>query len=305
MIFGKINDEPNSEYHAADVWSNSKLRDFVRQPQYAYRKHVEKSIAPEPFNPGRDLLIGLALHSLVEGGISTFTRDFAVNRQFKDWRTDAAKAWRSAQNALGKRVLDTDDLTDLLRMHASICANPDAAALLIEGGEPEVTFRLGLDKFAVQCRTDRWHDSVKLPSLPEICGPTIAEIKSTASVSAGEFTNFQDQFQSLEYYRQAALYREVVATVLGLERLPELFYVALENSEPFSCVVFRPEESALNLARREIMETLLTLRRCYETGVWPGAPTGILPVGLKRWFVQKQSEALALRTSSREQLTIE
>lgn len=292
MKTGTIFGEDIDAYHEQDAVSHSKLKALDDCPLLYFRKYVARTI-PDDFERKAAQSVGTAIHALLEGGQTSFNHQVAVNRKFKDFKTAEARDWRDTQLLTGKVVLTKAELGTVLSMHASILAHPDASQLLLEG-QPEVTFRLALEKFHVQARADRWHPKgIKLPSLPDRpLRPTIVDLKSTASLAADGFETFQKAFRDRKYYRQAALYREVVASVEGLTELPDFFYVVTENCEPFNTVVFEPDRESMALARKEILGQLRTLRDCYTTGIWPGQPSGVVSLGLDQWYVRKTALAI-------------
>jgi hypothetical protein len=292
---GKIVGESIAAYHAADSVSNSKLKVFASSPLLYFKTYVRPAIKRED-DEAQCLSLGSALGAMVEGGVDCFDRSFAVNREFPNFKTQAAKDWKAAAEGEGKTVLSLDELATVSAMYRSLCANPDAAAVILDG-EPEVTFRLQLDAFSVQARPDRWHEKPVTLSDGITRPVLIGELKTTASLSPSDFTNFLRQYNDLGYYRQAALYREVVATVMGLDVLPELLYVVVENCEPYRCRVFAPDAVSLNLARAEILDQLRELRHCYQSGDWSSGDAGIFPLSLPAYAVRTKLAALEAKTN--------
>ena len=133
-----------------------------------------------------------------------------------------------------------------------------------------------LAKFAVQIRADWFDEKAE-------AGPLILDLKSIEHLE-----DFDRQFLNLGHYRQAAFYCMVAETVLGLDpqKIQFAFLVA-EKSEPFECVIRTPDAAAIAVGRKEAMRDLSTLRTCFETGIWPGAPDEPQLVGLPEWKLKQ------------------
>ena len=96
--------------------------------------------------------------------------------------------------------------------------------------------------------------------------------------------SFDAHFLKLNYYRQAAFYRLVIAEVLGIQTFqPQLVYIVVEKNEPYQTAVLIPDAQALEIGTKEVMRDLSRLKECYETGIWPGEPNQSRSVSLPEW----------------------
>lgn len=287
--FGVIEGEPISDYHATDACSHSKLevfRDEDRGPRRYLETYITKTIPRQPTTAAMEF--GQALDSLLlennpvhviepETYLGAESQKKDAPMVAKPWNNNATacREWHAANS--GKIVLTAGQIRLLEAMKLAVQANPDAAALLLEG-KPQVTFRAKFRWFAVQVRPDKWHaDGVEI-STGEIAGPVIADLKT-----AEDLEMFLKNRKALGYDRQAALYRRVVREILAdlagvrIDEIPppEFYFVVAYKSAPVDTQVFKLSDDDMAIADRECMEDLKYLHRCYEKGEWPGALRGI------------------------------
>lgn len=305
MRTGIILNEPIGDYHAGDAVSSSKLCDLRPCARAYYEKHVAKTV---PKKDGEHFDFGNAAHWLIlEGaqaleercvmqpetymGPASDRKDAPMVAKKWNWNANACKEW--ASKCGGKLILTRADLDLAHKLAAAVAGNPDAAAL-VTGGTPEVTFRKALACFTVQTRADYWHpNGVTLPS-GRIEGPVVVDLKSTRTIE-----HFAADYWKLRYYYRAAFYREVVREVLAdmagepSDSLPfaRFIFVAVEKESPNRCEVFEPTAADLETGRNEMLADLLTLRACYQSGEWPGARLGVLPIELKPWQRKLSADA--------------
>lgn len=297
IIFG----EPSDAYHANDAISSTQLLDLDPCPALFYQKHIEKSV-PRESSPAFDL--GTATHSRLLEGMEAYWKRVAVHPptytnddgEVKKWHEGAGKckAFARLAESQGKLCISEADHALIGRMYQATEQNRDAAALL-SGGTPEVTFRFDAGPFRLQCRADKWHHAgVILPSTGEMTGPAIVDLKTCESIE-----HFRKHFATLKYYFRAEFYRMVVREVLAKEAgapvdeipLPRFFFVAVEKSAPLRCEVF--EMGAATSARgfNEVQAKIVTLRRCFASGKWPGSLTGVQTIELNNWQARQSDEA--------------
>lgn len=287
MKFGKITDEDIRSYHAADAFSSTKAKVFAASPLLYYKRFVERSIPP----PGdtQEFLIGHAAHTLLLEPEAYDKRYYVVpagvgRKSTKDLTLRASLAEANP----GKFELSADDDVLNRRMVAAVLAHPEAARLL-DGGESETTWRIRGAHFAVQARTDRFNAN----GWPGSGWPYICDFKTTASLKADNPKCFRRTFWSYNYHLSAHLYREVVCEILRIpanEPRPRFYWIVAEKEEPLGVEVFEIDDFAYDLASRQLHDILTRLRRCYETGVWPGSPASVQVLTPPAWLVREISQ---------------
>lgn len=268
--FGIIHKEPDEAYHANDAVGSHKLLDLNPYPILYYKKYISKEIPPDNETPA--LQFGKFFHMLACEGETIADAHYAVAPEC-DKRTTAGKTVYAefCKQTAGMRHITKDDYTLAWRMVKAVREKPSAVALLSRG-KPEVTFRHKLASFAIQARVD-WFDDTEKDA------PMIVDVKTIDSLA-----EFDRQFFKFGYYKQAAFYRLVVASILGLQTFqPQFCYLVVEKSEPYQVAIRTPDAESLAIGTAEVMRELANLKACYDSGIWPGEPDVARPVSLPEW----------------------
>lgn len=276
---GKISGEPSDDYHALDAVSHSKLEVFRKRPQLYYRRFVSKT-APRETSNAFDF--GQAAHTLILEGERALAASTAV------WtggeKRKNAGAWKKFQeDNAAKAIITEDELKDLGRMQAAVMEHP-LAAQLMTGGETEITWRVNTRALPVplQCRTDRFN---ALGAALTAGRPFVADLKTTPSLDADEFRNFQKSFVEYGYHRQSGFYSALMRD-LGVD-LRDFFFVAVEKVEPFGVDVYRAADSAVGHGLTETVSDLEGLVKCYASGTWPNRSRELINIEVPEWYVKK------------------
>jgi len=284
LPLGIIHGEPADVYHAAPGVTNHRLLDFARPnvPLLYYRKHVTKE-APDALSSDAKEF-GEYLHALALEGEAVADSKYVVVPDVAPKRPtkaqlnakkpspetlDAIAWWKNFHEVnAGKLEISGADRDLAWRMVGAIRAKPKTRALF-DHGKPEVVARHQMASFTIQSRLDWFNEDQD-----EWKRPLIVDLKSIDSLA-----NFERQFFSYKYYRQAAFYQLVVFETLNLPgAYPRFKFVAVEKEEPFQCLVYTPGEISLDIGRNEVLADLKRLKECYDSGVWPGTPDEEMPV---------------------------
>lgn len=270
LKLGKVIDELNRDYHAADALSHSKLEVFRKRPALYKRKYVDKAVTEE-YDPTKYAL-GTALHAAMEGP-DAWLRSVAVST-FPNFRTKAAREWRDTCGDDSKVILSGEDAETINQCFFGIGSNPTAFNMSV-GAASETTWRFAHPRIPVplQCRTDLYK-----PGHP-------VDLKTTASLDVGDFINFERSFWKLGYHRQAAWYKMVLERC-G-EKVEDFHFIAVETQEPFGVVVYRVSEDAMRIGDEENAKDLADLVECYRTGIWPNKPQDIQEISVPEWYAQR------------------
>ncbi len=270
LKLGKILGELNRDYHGADALSHSKLEVFRKRPALYKRKYVDKAVAEE-HDPSKYAL-GTALHAAMEGP-GAWMNAVAIS-SFPNFRTKAAREWRDNCGETGRVILCGEEVETIGECVAAISAHP-AAVVLTVGADSETTWRFAHPRIPIplQCRTDLYK-----PGHP-------VDLKTTASLDAGDFINFERSFWKLGYHRQAAWYKMVLERC-G-EKVEDFHFIAVETQEPFGVVVYRVSEDAMRIGDEENAKDLADLVECYRTGIWPNKPLEVQEISVPEWYAKK------------------
>ena len=284
MRYGRLDDEPIAEYHAAPAISHTKLSYFEDNfPATYHQKYIAKTLEPE--DPKEHFDIGQAVESLLVG-TDTYKKAVAVNRQWADFKSAAARAWRDETRAAGVIPLSQDNDALVHRMRDAVMRNPDAAAL-IAAGKPQVTFRSRGKHVAAQCRSDWFsHTGTTLPSDGAETGPYDCDLKTIESLAPAAFISFDKQAVQLRYHHAAVWYayviRRVFAEMYGDDEqtLPfvKRYFIVVDKKQFPSATVYTLPAVLWELAEVDLFrdyEPLGTVQRlvaCYANNSWPDAP---------------------------------
>jgi hypothetical protein len=170
-------------------------------------------------------------------------------------------------NQAAGTVLTPDNYRRVRGIHDAVWRNETARTLLRGADDKElsVLWVEEDDEVAILCKARFDLVCRSMGVLPDL--------KTCRSVNPKFFTK---QAWQLGYHLQLAHYLHGGAVAGVAVDLPTI--LAVENDEPFDCVVFKPSVRFMQRgieARREAIKTLL---RCELTGIWPGH--GDRPVSL-------------------------
>ena len=171
----------------------------------------------------------------------------------------AGKAWEAFCASLGDREHVTpDEMAELLATSAAVHANHDAHRL-IEATAHEVLVK--------------WMDATLGPCKARLdgvgkCG--VLEIKTARNVAPRAFAS---QFFSMGYPLQLGWYGWAAEQIDGYESA-QTHVVAVSNTPPIDCVVYRVPSLVLERGRAEAIAIARRYRVCEQLGVFPGVDEG-------------------------------
>jgi hypothetical protein len=282
--FGKVSGEAVEAYHANPAVSHSKMQDFRRIPEYYYRKHVLKV---ECLNEDGDEPTALLRGSMAHACILEHALEarYVVEPDYGDCRKKENKAardeWRAANT--GRKPVSAEDMDTVKRIEEAVRKHPLATQLLANG-EPEVSWRHQLPDFAIQCRTDWWSEAGCELSGGE---PYFVDLKTTSSLSDDVFGNWAKSYERHGYFRQAPFYAAVLGEVLG-RPVRKMFYIVVENREPYGVMVFAPSPESFLQGWVETLEDLKRMAQCYQSNEWPGYPKTLQTIDLPSYYYAKK-----------------
>lgn len=276
MNLGMIHGESFDDYKRSGAVGSHALADFAVSPLLYQRKHLSGEAEADERTPA--FAFGTLFHAaLLEGDIAVASR-FVERPVELDRRTKEGRAQWAELEASGKQIVSADDLALVETMRASVRGKTTAATLLSRGA-PEVVFRTPWSGgLTLQCRCD-WFDAER----DDYQRPTILDVKTVESIA-----DFDRQFRSYAYYRQAGFYQLVVAETLQLPgAYPRFIFLVCEKGEPHDCALFEPCETTLDYARRECLALLKRMAECVATGDWPGQPDTVQSISLPDWQLDR------------------
>lgn len=226
--------EPSKIYHQNSATGSTKLKKI-------YTKTLLHALTEEVNEDSPSLIMGSGLHCAVLEP-ERFSTEFIVSPKF-DRRTKEGKeaSARFEEQAIGKTIIDPDQMNLIQGMKDAIMAHPVALEMLT-GGEAEYSYyakdpETGLE---LKCRPD-YHN-----------GGALIDVKTTADAS---FEGFARQIGNLAYHLQAAFYLDVFNASQGTN-YKDFFFIAVENKAPHAVAVYRLDENHIEAGRKAYRKAL-------------------------------------------------
>jgi hypothetical protein len=256
-----VYDLPLEEYHGdccvGPSISSSGLRAIFNQSPAHYWHE-------SPFNPNRaereekdHFALGSAVHHLILGQ-ENFRRHFVVRPdKWKDWRTDAAQAWREQERRAGRTVLEPKHVEVIEGIAESLKANSLVSAGILNGQiEKSLIFRDEETGIWLKARPD---------AIPAD-GADVVDLKTTTAV---DIHSLQKSIGDFGYHMQGAMIGWALREVLKIE-MASFSLVFVEKQPPYCAriVTLKPEDIALG--QMQLRAALGIFARCLESGCWPG-----------------------------------
>lgn len=215
---------------------------------------------------------GKAAHALLLGD-EVFDDKFAIRPdKWKDWRSGDAQKWRDEKVAEGKTVITAEDFERIKLIHADAAKYPLVEMGILNG-------KIERSMFWKDEETGIWLRA-RPDALSRVDG-VFADLKT-----AGKFDEdfLERQIFDAGYYLQAAITRMVCR---GLKRPFETFtLVYVLNDDVPDTAHVEIDEFDIDRGERVVRWCLRTIRRCLDTGEWPGArpfSEGERRIQMKTW----------------------
>jgi len=200
---------------------------------------------------------GKAAHCLLLGD-EVFAERFCIRPdQWSDWRTKAAQDWRDDQVAAGKTIITVEQFDRIRRMHADASSYPLIKEGLLNG-------RIERSMLWKDPETGIWLRA--RPDASPNADGVYADLKT-----AGKFDEdfLERQIFDAGYYLQAAITR-MVCRGLGMPFETFVLLYVLNDDVPDTAHV-EIDQFDIDRGERVVRWCLKTIRRCLDTGEWPGA----------------------------------
>lgn len=225
-------------------------------------------------------LVGHATHTAVlepvkfRGAYILRPRTYIADRgkdegQEKPWNSNAlvCKQILADIKAMGKIVLKHEQYEEAQKMRDAVLKN-EAAAMLINNAKKEVSIQWRDPHTELLCkaRLDLWIEN----------GGIMADLKTARNAAPAAFG--RDAY-GYGYAFQMAYYFDGIKQLTGVDMSPPVL-IAVEKEEPYLVACYEVEEDAMMMGRCQYKETLRSVRKCLETGVWPGYSNGLMSLVL-------------------------
>lgn len=260
--------QPDGDYRRQAGESQSHLKSILQSPAHY------KASSKRRFRPSAVMTIGTATHCKALEGDETFEANFVMKPDNIKYTTKEGREWRDSQ---GRKTILANDGND--RQWDSVIGMTESLRQM-DWFNPsqkdyrkfnEVSFYWEEQGIKCKARLDRiivTDDEVH-----------VLDLKTTDSIS---IEKFQSKAVDLGYDFQAGWYSH--AAELVYDRPVRFTFVAIERNEPWSIGVFEVPPEMLGEARRKNEKALSTLRKCLDTGEWPGVEPRPILLEYPRWY---------------------
>jgi hypothetical protein len=224
------------------------------------------------------LRIGLAAHSfLLEP--DTFRERYCCYRDSKSKGEGARKKWEQfqADNA-DKVILSPDEFDRAMGAATAVLGHPVASSFFVGGcTEMVVTWTDKETGIACKARVDQWLRH-------------LVEFKTTRSIQPHMF---RVDAARMGYHAQIAWYWDALKQH-GVELEPGAILVTVHSEPPHDVVPYSVSEHVIEVGRTIYRELLIKLKRCQETGCWPGISDELIDFDLPEWAYPKDDMKLTM-----------
>lgn len=269
MNAGIVHGMSDTEYHSRPELSSTEARLLLQSPaKYRWRKDNPPLIDDSP-----KFDIGKAVHAKVLGqGAEVVIVDA------DDWRTKIAREARQEARDAGMAPLLRHEYDAVNAMAESVLAHDDAAALLSQPGDSEVSLFTTVDDVVVRARFDY---------LPDATGDVTKTVDLKTTVDASK-SAFERSFATYEYAVQRAWYLDAYTALTA--HPAEMFFVAVEKTPPYLVAVYAIPADWADRGHRDAARARKTFQECVRTDVWPGYPSGVQYLDEPIWHVYSEQQ---------------
>jgi len=278
-----IYDMPIELYHSPDLCDGPSVSSSgaLVVEQQSLLHFWDKYVNPErePFDRSDSMTLGSAVHHLVLGE-ANFARKFAVRpKEFKDWRTNDAKAWRAAQIADGREVLVPDQLETIKAIASNLAKHPLVRDGLLSGlVEQSIIVK--------DAQTGLWLKS-RIDVLA-LSASTLCDLKTCIDASdAGLNRTMGDREYQFQFGFGGIVYEQHFGRSPGND---DHVLVFCETKRPFPVVVRPVDIGAVAIGRMQARRALRKIAAAFESDDWPAYDSDLRTLYLPPWRA-KQIEA--------------
>jgi hypothetical protein len=257
----------SEEYHAHEAVGSSGLRTIIQSSPLHYLWNLKH---PSESTPAMKL--GTLIHeSILEPDkfkAAIVSPDFGDLRSSKN--REAKESW--LQDNHGKTILKADEHMQIEGILASLSIHNTALSYLSAGKAEDSLFWIDPEtKIPLKARPDFLKDN-----------HIMIDVKSTIDAS---FSGFQKTIVNYNYHIQAALYLDGATEIYG-HKFDEFVIIAIEKDPPYAINCFILTDETIAEGRAQYQQALKILKKCRETGIYPGYPEETKPIWLPTWAIK-------------------
>jgi exodeoxyribonuclease VIII len=259
--------------------SASDIKELWRSPAH----YKESKLHPSKATPAMEL--GTAIHAAILEPSSFINKYVAMDdtdicaeiggakpkatKKYKEWKSEYIKENK------GKNIIEISIFDQILELATVVRKHSIAGNLLSELGETELPIQWIHRETgtAMKAKPDFVTESGKIIDIK-----TCEDARPTA---------FQRNIWTYLYHFQAAVYQEAIAYKTG-EIYPFIF-IAIEKTPPHGIMVYQLDETAIELARSEVVLCIKQYEICKQKDIWPAYTLAMREILLPNWAQLSES----------------
>lgn len=247
-------------YRAAPGVNVSALKGMRLSPKHYFHGLTEQS------DSSKALVIGTIVH-LATLQPELFAKSYVKRpERWKDWRTDASKAWRDEQ--IVPVITDAEELT-IIGVRNAIHGHKRAWKIISSGDCEVACFRVHeATGLLMKGKAD-------VLAMDDNGMMVLADVKTCGYGAASEdaFSGFMSEHN---LHQQAAWY-------ISLFGATDFIFIAAEKEPPYDVSLDHVHPDDLELGRRVNEAAIRRVAECQKQDRWPGYSDNIRTVRLRRW----------------------
>ncbi|MBW2560005.1 MAG: PD-(D/E)XK nuclease-like domain-containing protein [Deltaproteobacteria bacterium] len=269
---------PAAAYRLWPAANYSSIKQFYYTPLHVYQELTDPSEETDAMR------FGTATHTAIlepERFEHLYVRGAAGNLRSKGPKDENEQIKFDNPD---KQIVRDKEWPKLMRMRDRVWEHPRAREVLSSEGFTELSY-LWVDpvtSLACKARIDKLGGS-------DDGWPIALDLKSFGE-KGGRLTDsaIERVIHDRQYHIQAAHYLNGLDVLSPSQR--RFILLLVEKSAPFAVRMVEIDFAALELGRRQIDRWLKRLKKCQETGEWPGWSTGFDPIGVPAYAYSQEEE---------------
>lgn len=284
-----IRNMPSEVYHSIEGLSNSGLKMLLDCPARYYYKYLSGEYEPKE-KPS--FKIGKACHKYILEGEEAFYNEYWHNPYSELTKPEIISILKNKygyDSSINKYLvsdlidmlltsegieqknihLNKNELNQVIGTARAIKENKHALAAFSQKGESELSIFWRDEETGVllKCRPD---------FLPYDC-KLVPDYKTAASVNP---ETFYGDFIKYGYHVQAAMYREGIKAVSGID-VESFFFVAQEKEPPYITQVYLPDDTIIDYGKKAARKAINTFLECQSKGFWDTYTSHVIQMSLE------------------------
>ncbi len=256
-----IVEQTNEEYHASEAVSKTKLfKAWSKTPFHARYGKQKESAALEV---GKAAHIAILEPDLLDSSVTCGPADRRGNK------------WKEAQDfaaSAGTILLTEGDFETVMLIRDLASTVPDITILQDDANRIVETSAYAVDE----------QTGLHVKTRPDIYSPQHKIIGDVKNMADASWPAFQRDIGKFGYHFQHSMYSDVWSKGAELE-VDGFFFIVFEKIDPPMVACYELSPSAIAEGYAQYRAAMDLWAECERNNEWPGYPTGIQKIGLRRY----------------------